>query len=167
MRKRALLAIAALSILATGCKKGSNYVKYDNENFQIEYPESWETMENPDRACLFAAYSPNLTQMVAIRTRSLDSIPEEERSLEQFAESRIKAFEQEIIDFNLQQVETVDDGIILHYSSGKKDSEQSVYIEEKMKLSMKGNTFYGVNISASNETEKDTADYIVRSFCMK
>ncbi len=164
MKKSIIIFSAALMLISVGCKENA-YKTYENPTFHIEYPKTWDAEDSIFEVLPFAAYGP--TQMVAIRTRLLDSVPEEERNLDAFAQSRITDFEQNIVDFNLQQLEKVEDGVILHYSSGKKESETSNYYETLMKLTMKGNKFYGISCEAANDAEKDTADHIVRSFCLK
>lgn len=163
--KRTVIAAAALAFVITGCDKESAYTKYENENFQIEYPKTWEAETDIFEVLPFAAYGPN--QMVSIRTRLLDSIPEEERNLEKFVESRIKDFEKNIIGFNLQKIDRLEDAMVIHFSSGSKESENSNYYEAAMKLAMKGNKFYGVTCEAATKEEKDTVDYIMNSFHMK
>lgn len=168
MRNKALLASAALTIFISGCKKENAYTAYDNQAFHIEYPKTWESVENAFEVVPFAAYGAEGGQMIAVRTRLLDSVPENERTLEAFTDSRIKDFEESIINFQLQKRENTDDGaIILHFTSGEKESENSTFYESLMKLAFKDNLFYGVECAAADKAEKDTADHIIRSFCLK
>lgn len=165
MRKKALLFSAALALIGVGCKENA-YMTYENDAFRIDYPKSWDADDSIFEVVPFAAYANATNQMVSVRTRLLDSVAEG-TTLEEFVQDRIEEYKNDIIGFNLQKQEAVEDGIIIHYTSGIKDSEMSNFYNIVMKYGLKDNKFYGACCEAANEAELDTAEHIVKSFCLK
>lgn len=161
MRKKALLASAALALTFTGCKETA-YTVFEDNNIHVEYPKTWE-MTTELEGQPFAAFGE--VMFAAVRTRAIDSVPEELRSLDDFSQFYVGRLKEGVIQFKLDKVEDGDGYKTIYFSSGSKQNES--YQDEMAKLFKGKKFFYAIECAAKTKEEKDTMEHIVKSFCLK
>ena len=162
MRKRAIIASAALALTFTGCKQTTAYSVYEDNNIHVEYPKTWETTTELGGQP-FAAFGEEM--FFAVRARAIDSVPQEQRSLDAFTQAYVRRLEEGVDQFKLDKVEDAENSRIIYFSSGSKHNE--TYQDEIAKIQKGKKFFYAIESAAKTQAEKDTMEHIVKSFCLK